>query len=102
MRSEMSVDTRMAPAGARVVVSVRPEALRFVPAGDGALAGTVRAAMPLGPLIVYDVELADGTPIKLSATRDAGVALARAPGDAVHIAPGSAASCLIFESPGVS
>jgi putative spermidine/putrescine transport system ATP-binding protein len=92
----------MAPAGARVVVSVRPEALRFVPAGDGALAGTVRAAMPLGPLIVYDVELADGTPIKLSATRDAGVALARAPGDAVHIAPAPSASCLIFESPGVS
>ena len=42
--------------GSKVAVSIRPEQLHIVPAGG--LAGTIKAVMPLGAHVVYDVELA--------------------------------------------
>src|SRR5262249_7159627 len=92
---------RAAPApnlvkGMNVVVSVRPEqwSLR-TSAGDDALAGTVKMVMPLGPQVVYDVEIPGGTSIKISQSREAGAALLES-GSIVHVAPTSAAKCHVF------
>jgi putative spermidine/putrescine transport system ATP-binding protein len=92
-------------AGSRVVVSVRPEQLRVVRGATGAeqaargmIPGTLRAALPLGPVVVYEVEAADGTPIKVSQPRDAaGETLP--PDERVHIQVGSRRSCFVFHSP---
>src|SRR5690349_8016687 len=44
--------------GAKVAVSIRPEHLRVVPSGG--LAGIVKAVLPLGSHVVYDIEIAPG------------------------------------------
>src|SRR5712664_2360203 len=54
---------RAAPApnlrkGANVVVSVRPEQWRLQGAAGTGIAGIVKMVMPLGPNVVYDVEIA--------------------------------------------
>jgi putative spermidine/putrescine transport system ATP-binding protein len=84
------------PAGAKVLVSVRPEQWRIdgSPAA-GRLAGTVKAVMPLGPQVVYDVEIADGVSIKINQAREQGLALL-AGGARVHFSPASAAACRVF------
>ena len=82
--------------GANVVVSVRPEQLRVqAEGGCGQLAGTVKMVMPLGPQVIYDVEIADGTAVKISQSRDAGARQFET-GSTIHFAPASAASCHIF------
>ena len=82
--------------GANVVVSVRPEQLRVQAEGRcGQLAGTVKMVMPLGPQVIYDVEIADGTAVKISQSRDAGARQFET-GSTIHFAPASAASCHIF------
>ena len=59
--------------GAAITVSVRPEQLRLVAAGsDNAVAGTVAAALPLGPVVLYDIRLADGSTFKVSMPREGG------------------------------
>ena len=78
--------------GSRVAVSIRPEQLRVVPAGG--LPGTVKAVMPLGAHVVYDVEIAPALSIKVSEPRE-GQAL-RQSGERVHVAPTSPAACRIF------
>ncbi|OYW57653.1 MAG: Fe3+/spermidine/putrescine ABC transporter ATP-binding protein [Rhizobiales bacterium 12-68-15] len=62
--------TQLVP-GARVLVPVRPEGLRVSADGaDGALAADVTAVMPIGPSFIYEVALADGTPVKVVQERD--------------------------------
>jgi putative spermidine/putrescine transport system ATP-binding protein len=83
-------------AGARVVVSVRPEHLRLLPeAGDGRLAGIIKAVMPLGAQVVYEVEIGGGTSLKVSESREAAATM-RQPGESVHVVPTSPAACHIF------
>jgi putative spermidine/putrescine transport system ATP-binding protein len=82
--------------GAKVVVSVRPEQLRVRDQGGGSqLAGTVKMVMPLGPQVIYDVEIAGGTAIKISQSRDTGVQQFES-GSTIHFAPVSADCCHIF------
>jgi putative spermidine/putrescine transport system ATP-binding protein len=79
-----------------VVVSIRPEQLRIEREGAaGALSGVVKMVMPMGPQVIYDVEMAGGTAIKITQSRDA----ARMPletGSTVSFAPVSADACHIF------
>ena len=83
-------------SGAQVLVSVRPEQLRLESApGDGRIAGVVKAVMPLGPHVVYEVETAGGASLKVSEPRAAAAALRR-PGDNVHVAAASEAACRVF------
>src|SRR3954469_4781981 len=91
---------RAAPAkfakGTEVVLSVRPEQLRlYGEAGSGQLAGTVKMVMPLGPQVIYDVETADGSAVKITQARDA-AAIPYATGSTVHFAPVSTAACRVF------
>ena len=82
-------------SGAQVLVSVRPEQLRLESApGDGRIAGVVKAVMPLGPHVVYEVETAGGASLKVSEPRAAAAALRR-PGESVHVAA-SEAACRVF------
>jgi hypothetical protein len=45
--------------------------------------------------VVYDVEIRGGTSIKISQSRESGAALLES-GNAVHVAPLSAAKCHVF------
>jgi putative spermidine/putrescine transport system ATP-binding protein len=82
--------------GLNVVVSVRPEHLRVqADARSGQLAGTVRMAMPLGPNVVYDVEIAGGAAIKISQARESSAAVLSS-GSTIHFAPVSPAACHVF------
>ncbi len=84
------------PAGERVVVALRPERLRLtVHAGEGRMAGTIRAALPLGPVTVHEVELAGGAAVKVTAVREADQAALR-PGDRVFCEPLSTDACAVF------
>jgi putative spermidine/putrescine transport system ATP-binding protein len=83
-------------SGSRVAVSIRPEHLRFEPPfGASGMAGTVKAVLPLGPHVVYEVEISPGVAVKVSEPRDAQNAL-RMSGDRVVIVPASAAACHVF------
>src|SRR5215468_11993507 len=83
-------------SGAPVLVSVRPEQLRLESApGAGRIAGVVKAVMPLGPHVVYEVETAGGASLKVSEPRAAAAALRR-PGESVHVAAASEAACRVF------
>src|SRR5262249_54372029 len=85
-------------SGAPVLVSVRPEQLRLESApGGGRLPGVVKAVMPLGPHVVYEVETAGGASLKVSEPRAAAAALRR-PGENVHVAA-SEAACRVFPKP---
>jgi len=82
--------------GSKVVVSIRPEHLRFEEAAsDGGLAGTVKAVMPLGAYVVYEVEVGPGVALKVSEPREAQSAI-RESGAKVSLAPTSAAACNVF------
>jgi len=84
------------PEGASVVVSVRPEQWRIAPdEASGRLTGTVKIVMPLGPQVIYDVEMPDGIAIKISQSREASAA-AYASGSSIHFAPVSEDACHIF------
>jgi putative spermidine/putrescine transport system ATP-binding protein len=87
-------------AGMNVLVSVRPEQWRVQEraqesAGGAGLAGTVKMVMPLGPQVVYDVEIPGGTSIKISQSRESGTALLES-GSTIRFAPLSAAECHVF------
>jgi putative spermidine/putrescine transport system ATP-binding protein len=82
--------------GTDVVVSVRPEQLRLQgTGGSGQLSGIVKVVMPLGPHVIYDVEIAGGTAVKISQSRDAADAPLQT-GSIIHFAPVSAAACHVF------
>ena len=55
-------------AGA-VAVSVRPEHLRFAAAGEDGIAARLVMNLPLGPTVVNELVLADGTAIKMQSER---------------------------------
>ena len=81
-----------------VLVSVRPEQWRVHGRAGGAqLAGTVKMVMPLGPHVVYDVEIPGGTSIKISQSRETAAALLES-GSTIHFAPLSAAACHVFHA----
>jgi putative spermidine/putrescine transport system ATP-binding protein len=82
--------------GSKVVVSVRPEQLQAA-AKDG-LPGTVKAVMPLGAHVVYEVEIASGALLKMSESREGQTAM-RQTGDPVQIAPTSPEACHVFPAP---
>jgi putative spermidine/putrescine transport system ATP-binding protein len=91
-------ETAQLAAGAPVLVSVRPEQLRLEAApGEGRIAGVVKAVMPLGPHVVYEVETQSGTSFKVSEPRAPATPLRR-PGQSVHVAA-SAAACRVFPKP---
>jgi putative spermidine/putrescine transport system ATP-binding protein len=79
------------------VLSVRPEHWLLLPAGSGdGLAATVRMVLPLGPTVVNELELADGTPIKVTTVRTAtGERLQ--PGAAVRIGLAPQAAVAVFQ-----
>ncbi|HEX3952530.1 MAG TPA: ABC transporter ATP-binding protein [Stellaceae bacterium] len=85
---------------ARVLVSVRPERLRLArEAGPDRIPGRLQAAMPLGPVIIYEIEAADRTPLKLASTReDAALFGSLSPGDPVMVEIAAAESCVVFPS----
>ncbi|MDE1566769.1 ABC transporter ATP-binding protein [Aquabacter sp. P-9] len=57
--------------GSRVLVALRPEGLRVsAQGGNGALAARVTAVMPIGPSLIYEAVLADGTAVKVVQERD--------------------------------
>jgi putative spermidine/putrescine transport system ATP-binding protein len=79
-------------AGA-VMLAVRPEHVRFSD-GDG-LPARVNMVLPLGPSVLYGLELTDGTPLKLTAERGGDVAR-HAPGDAVRVRIAPHAPAAVF------
>ena len=90
-----ALDVAMAPGladGSKVTVSIRPEQLRFAPAG---LACIVKAAMPLGSHTIYDVEIGPGVSLKVSEPRESQMTMRQA-GARVHVAPATPGACLIF------
>ena len=54
--------------GSKVAVSIRPEQLHIVAVGG--LSGTVKAVMPLGAHVIYEVELRPGVSLKVSEPRE--------------------------------
>ena len=85
--------------GADVIVSVRPEHFRVQDEGEsGQLSGIVKVVMPLGPQVIYDVEIPGGTGVKISQPRDASSVQLQS-GSIVHFAPISPAACHIFPAP---
>ncbi len=93
------LEVKAAPSfvtGTPVFVSVRPEQLRLEPAaGDGRIAGVVKTVMPLGPHVVYEVEIAGGTSLKVSEPREAATPMRQA-GESVHVASASSSACHVF------
>ena len=88
---DMPADTSFVN-GSKVAVSIRPEHLRVVPSGG--LAGTVKAVLPLGSHVVYDIEIAPGVSLKMSEPRE-GQPM-RQSGEQVRVAPSSPAACQVF------
>ena len=78
-----------------VVLAVRPEHLRFGAPGEGSFAAHVEMVLPLGPSVVYDLRLADGAEIKLTAARSSG-AQGHAIGEAVSLRLAEGAPVAVF------
>jgi putative spermidine/putrescine transport system ATP-binding protein len=98
----VAVDAPFDP-GANVVVSIRPEQLRIQPhppplAGEGCIPAVIKAVMPLGVLVVYDVAGREGPSLKVSEPREAGAEV-RKIGATVYLQPASPAACHVFPSP---
>ena len=55
----------------RVVVAVRPEHLALTAPSDGAMAATVEMVLPLGPSLIYELSLANGSTVKVTQPRNA-------------------------------
>ena len=82
--------------GMNVVVSVRPEGWRLASSNaTGFLAGAVKMVMPLGPHVIYDVEIAGGASIKITQSRQSELTRMTA-GGAVYFTPSSPAACRVF------
>jgi putative spermidine/putrescine transport system ATP-binding protein len=79
--------------GSKVAVSIRPEQLHIV--SSSGLPGTIKAAMPLGAHVMYEVELASGLSLKVSEPRE-GNSSPRGSGTQVNVAPVSAEACHVF------
>src|SRR6267154_6003420 len=79
--------------GSKVAVSIRPDRLHIVPSGG--LTGTVKAVMPLGAHVIYEVELTPGVSLKLSEPREGQITM-RQTGERVQVAPTSPDACNVF------
>jgi putative spermidine/putrescine transport system ATP-binding protein len=79
--------------GGKVAVSIRPEQLHVV--RSGGLAGIVKAVMPLGARVIYEVELGPGVSLKLSEPREGQITM-RQTGEQVRVAPISPDACNVF------
>ena len=79
-----------------VAIFDSPQVLDAAP-GEGRIAGVVKAVMPLGPHVVYEVETQSGTSLKVSEPRAPATPLRR-PGESVHVAA-PAAACRVFPKP---
>jgi putative spermidine/putrescine transport system ATP-binding protein len=66
---ETSLQTTLAE-GTAALLSVRPEGLQ-ISSTSGALPARVTAVVPIGPSLIYEVVLADGTPVKVLQERTA-------------------------------
>jgi putative spermidine/putrescine transport system ATP-binding protein len=92
-RLPIEVPTAHGPA---VILSVRPENLRLEGnAGPGRLPVHIGVAMPLGPRMVYEAALNDGTLLKIVEPRAPG-GLVYAPGMQAFAAMRDASACSIF------
>jgi len=78
--------------GAKVAVSIRPEHLRAVTSGG--FAGTVKTLLPLGSHVIYEIEIAPGVSLKMSAPRE-GQAMLQS-GERVNVAPTSPTACRVY------
>jgi putative spermidine/putrescine transport system ATP-binding protein len=100
LAGDAAIDVAAKPGftnGSKVVVSIRPEQLHVV--ANGGLPGTVRAVMPLGTHVVYEVEITAGTLLKVSESRE-GRTTMRQTGEEVHIVPTSPDACHVFPAAG--
>ncbi len=79
--------------GSRVIVAIRPEQLHVVPSGG--VGATIKAVMPLGAYVVYDVQTPAGLSLKISEPRE-DRAVMRNPGETICIAPASLSACHVF------
>jgi putative spermidine/putrescine transport system ATP-binding protein len=85
--------------GSKVVLSIRPEQLRMQSSPtEASIGGTIKAVLPLGAHVVYDVALADGASMKVSEPRETAGEL-RSLGTPVHLKPISPGSCHVFPAP---
>ena len=86
-------------AGARVLVSIRPERLRLAATpGPGRLRAKVGIIMPLGPTLVYDLTLANGAAVRVAAPRPE-LAAVPASGSEVFLESTAPDACLLFPEP---
>ncbi len=86
-----------ASAGENISVSIRPEQLRLLgEPGTGRMKGTVKAVMPLGPQVLYEIAIEGAETIKVAMPRATGNADAIALGTTVHAEPHSIESSLVF------
>jgi putative spermidine/putrescine transport system ATP-binding protein len=83
--------------GSTVTLSIRPEQLHIAPGGG--LAGIVKAVMPLGAHVVYEIEIATGISLRVSEPREGHSAL-RQTGEQVNVAPASPDACHVFPATG--
>ena len=83
--------------GSKVAVSIRPEQLHIVPANG--IAGIVRAVMPLGAHVVYEIEIDPGLSLKMSEPREGDIIM-RQSGQQVQVAPMSIDACHVFPPSG--
>jgi len=85
--------------GTAVVLSIRPEQIRIQDASaQGAMGGTIKAVMPLGAHVVYDVALSESASLKVSEPRESAGEL-RNVGAPVLLKPVSPGSCHVFPAP---
>jgi putative spermidine/putrescine transport system ATP-binding protein len=92
----LSISPAKLPDGTSIVLSVRPEQWRIAPGGaSGGLTGTVKIVMPLGPQVIYDVEMPGGVAVKISQSRETGEGTYTS-GSIIHFAPASPDACRIF------
>jgi putative spermidine/putrescine transport system ATP-binding protein len=86
-----------AAVGESVSVSIRPEQLRLLAeSGPGRMKGTVKAVMPLGPQVLYEIEIDSAETIKAAMPRAAGAGDSIGLGATVHAEPHSTESSLVF------
>jgi putative spermidine/putrescine transport system ATP-binding protein len=96
LASGVALDVRPKPGftdGSPVAVSIRPERLHVV--ASGGLAGIVKAVMPLGAHVIYEIEIAPGVALKLSEPREGDITI-RQTGEKVQVAPTSPDACHVF------
>src|SRR5215211_7050606 len=85
-----------AAVDSNVFLSVRPEHIRMVAEpSESRVPATVRIAMPLGPVVIYELEARDGTSMKLTQPRELGLTTVES-GASVFVEPTSLAACRVF------